>query len=127
MAQAGLHVPAEPDSSVPVFKSVFADIGDEQSIAASLSTFGWHITNVASMDRDLRLPALVLLDEIGAGTDPIEGGALGVAIVDHFRTRGALVLGTTHYDALKTYAQTTPACSARRLRSTRWALRRPTS
>ena len=114
MAQAGLHVPAEPDSSVPVFKSIFADIGDEQSIAASLSTFGWHITNVASMDRDLRLPALVLLDEIGAGTDPIEGGALGVAIVDHFRTRGAVVLGTTHYDALKTYAQTTPGvqCAA---------------
>ncbi len=108
MAQAGLHVPAEPGSSVPVFRSVFADIGDEQSIAASLSTFGWHITNVASMDRDLRLPALVLLDEIGAGTDPVEGGALGVAIVDHFRRRGALVLGTTHYDALKTYAQTTP-------------------
>lgn len=107
MAQAGLHVPAEPGSSVPVFRSIFADIGDEQSIAASLSTFGWHITNIASMDRDLRLPALVLLDEIGAGTDPVEGGALGVAIVEHFRQRGALVLGTTHYDALKTYAQTT--------------------
>jgi DNA mismatch repair protein MutS2 len=107
MAQAGLHVPAEAGSSVPVFRSVFADIGDEQSIAASLSTFGWHITNIASMDRDLRLPALVLLDEIGAGTDPVEGGALGVAIVDHFRSRGALVVGTTHYDALKTYAQTT--------------------
>ncbi len=107
MAQAGLHIPAEPGSIVPVFRCVFADIGDEQSIAASLSTFGWHITNIASMDRQLRLPALVLLDEIGAGTDPIEGGALGVAIVDHFRTRGALVLGTTHYDALKTYAQTT--------------------
>ncbi len=114
MAQAGLHVPAEPGSSVPVFRSVFADIGDEQSIAASLSTFGWHITNIAAMDRDLDLPALVLLDEIGAGTDPIEGGALGVAIVDHFRTRGALVVGTTHYDALKTYAQTTPGvmCAA---------------
>ena len=108
MAQAGLHIPAEPGSKVPVFKSVFADIGDEQSIAASLSTFGWHITNIASMDRDLALPALVLLDEIGAGTDPLEGGALGVAIVDHFRTRGALVVGTTHYDALKTYASTTP-------------------
>jgi DNA mismatch repair protein MutS2 len=108
MAQAGLHIPAEPGSKVPVFKSVFADIGDEQSIAASLSTFGWHITNVASMDRDLELPALVLLDEIGAGTDPLEGGALGVAIVDRFRTRGALVVGTTHYDALKTYAATTP-------------------
>jgi DNA mismatch repair protein MutS2 len=114
MAQAGLHVPAEPGSSVPVFRAVFADIGDEQSIAASLSTFGWHITNIAAMDRALRLPALVLLDEIGAGTDPVEGGALGVAVVDHFRARGALVIGTTHYDALKTYAQTTPGvqCAA---------------
>ena len=107
MAQAGLHVPAEPGSSVPVFRSVFADIGDQQSIAASLSTFGWHVTNIASMDRDLALPALVLLDEVGAGTDPVEGGALGVAVVDHFRMRGALVVGTTHYDALKSYAQTT--------------------
>ena len=108
MAQAGLHIPAEPGSSVPVFRAVFADIGDEQSIASSLSTFGWHITNIASMDRDLQLPALVLLDEIGAGTDPLEGGALGAAIVDHFRRRGALVVGTTHYDALKAYAATTP-------------------
>ncbi|HEX6209718.1 MAG TPA: Smr/MutS family protein [Methylomirabilota bacterium] len=107
MAQAGLQIPAEPGSAVPVFRSVFADIGDEQSIAASLSTFGWHITNIASMDRELELPALVLLDEVGAGTDPVEGGALGVAIVDHFRRRGALVVGTTHYDALKTYASTT--------------------
>ena len=107
MAQAGLHVPAEPGSSLPIFQSIFADIGDQQSIASSLSTFGWHIRNVASMDRDLRLPALVLLDEIGAGTDPLEGGALGVAIVDRFRTRGAIVVGTTHYDALKTYAATT--------------------
>ena len=107
MAQAGLHIPAEPGSCVPVFRSVFADIGDEQSIASSLSTFGWHITNIASMDRDLQLPALVLLDEIGAGTDPLEGGALGAAIVDHFRRRGALVVGTTHYDALKAYAATT--------------------
>ncbi len=114
MAQAGLHIPADPGSSLPVFKSVFADIGDQQSIAASLSTFGWHVTNIAAMDHDLRLPALVLLDEIGAGTDPIEGGALGVAVVDHFRVRGALVVGTTHYDALKTYAQTTPGvqCAA---------------
>jgi DNA mismatch repair protein MutS2 len=112
MAQSGLHVPAETGSVVPVFGSIFADIGDEQSIAASLSTFGWHITNIASMDRDLALPALVLLDEIGAGTDPMEGGALGVAIVDHFRTRGALVIGTTHYDALKTYASTTPGVAS---------------
>jgi DNA mismatch repair protein MutS2 len=112
MAQAGLHVPAEIGSAVPVFRSIFADIGDEQSIAASLSTFGWHITNIASMDRDLALPALVLLDEIGAGTDPLEGGALGVAIVDYFRTRGALVIGTTHYDALKTYASSTPGVAS---------------
>ncbi len=114
MAQAGLHIPADPGSTLPIFRSVFADIGDEQSIAASLSTFSWHITNIASMDRDLQRPALVLLDEIGAGTDPTEGGALGIAIVEHFRKRGALVIGTTHYDALKTYASTTPgvACAA---------------
>jgi DNA mismatch repair protein MutS2 len=107
MAQAGLHIPAASGSRVPVFRSVFADIGDEQSISASLSTFSSHMTNIASMDRSLALPALVLLDEIGAGTDPIEGGALGVAIVENFRARGALVISTSHYDALKTYASTT--------------------
>jgi DNA mismatch repair protein MutS2 len=114
MAQAGLHIPAEPGSTLPVFRSIFADIGDEQSISASLSTFSWHITNLAGMDRQLQRPALVLLDEIGAGTDPTEGGALGIAIVEHFRARGALVIGTTHYDALKTYASTTPGvmCAA---------------
>jgi DNA mismatch repair protein MutS2 len=107
MAQAGLHVPAEPGSRVPVFQSVFADIGDEQSISQSLSTFSAHITNVVSMDRDLELPALVLLDEVGAGTDPVEGGALGTAVIDHFRSRGAHLIATTHYDSLKTYASTT--------------------
>jgi len=107
MAQAGLHVPADPGSRVPVFKSIFADIGDEQSISASLSTFSAHITNVVSMDRHLSLPALVLLDEVGAGTDPIEGGALGTAVIDHFRQRGAHLVATTHYDALKSYAATT--------------------
>ena len=114
MAQAGLHIPAEPGSTLPVFRSIFADIGDEQSISASLSTFSWHISNLAGMDRQLQRPALVLLDEIGAGTDPTEGGALGIAIVEHFRARGALVIGTTHYDALKTYASTTPGvmCAA---------------
>ena len=111
MAQAGLFVPAA-DARLPVFRSIFADIGDEQSIAANLSTFSWHITNIASMDRSLALPALVLLDELGAGTDPLEGGALGVAIIEHFRTRGALVISTTHYDALKTYAATTPGVTA---------------
>jgi DNA mismatch repair protein MutS2 len=111
MAQAGLFVPAA-DARLPVFRSIFADIGDEQSIAASLSTFSWHITNIAGMDRSLVLPALVLLDELGAGTDPLEGGALGVAIIDYFRARGAMVVSTTHYDALKTYAATTPGVTA---------------
>src|SRR5438552_6772926 len=107
MAQAGLRIPAADGSRLPVFRSLFADIGDEQSIEASLSTFSAHITNIASMDRELATPALVLLDEVGSGTDPVEGGALGVAIVDHFRRRGATVIATSHYDALKTYASTT--------------------
>ena len=107
MAQAGLHIPAEQSSRVPVFRCVFADIGDEQSISASLSTFSAHIANVVSMDRNLTLPALVLLDEVGAGTDPVEGGALGIAVIDHFRKRGAHLIATTHYDALKSYASTT--------------------
>ncbi|MGE0445859.1 MAG: endonuclease MutS2, partial [Vicinamibacterales bacterium] len=107
MAQAGLHVPADKGSRLPIFRAVFADIGDEQSIAASLSTFSAHITNLVSMDRGLALPALVLLDEIGAGTDPVEGGALGIAVIDHFRRRGAHLIATTHYDSLKSYASTT--------------------
>jgi len=107
MAQAGLRIPAADGSRLPIFRSVFADIGDEQSIDASLSTFSGHIANIASMDKTLAVPALVLLDEVGSGTDPIEGGALGVAIVDHFRRRGATVVATSHYDALKTYASTT--------------------
>ena len=114
MAQAGLHIPAAPGSRVPVFRSVFADIGDEQSIAANLSTFSGHVTNVIDMDRRLSLPALILLDEVGAGTDPVEGGALGRAIVEHFRQRGAHVVATTHDDVLKAYGATTEgvACAA---------------
>jgi DNA mismatch repair protein MutS2 len=114
MAQAGLRIPVAGGSRLPVFRSVFADIGDEQSIEASLSTFSAHVTNIASMDRSLQTPALVLLDEVGSGTDPVEGGALGVAIVDHLRSRGATVIATSHYDALKTYASTTAgvACAA---------------
>ena len=101
MAQSGLHIPADVGSRIPVFRSLFADIGDEQSISASLSTFSAHITNIVSMDRSLTLPALVLVDEIGAGTDPVEGGALGIAVIDHFRKRGAHLIATTHYDSLK--------------------------
>ena len=107
MAQAGLLIPAADGSQVPVFRSVFADIGDEQSIAESLSTFSGHVANVVAMDRELALPAIVLLDEAGAGTDPVEGGALAMAIIDHFRQRGAMVVATTHYDSLKSYASTT--------------------
>jgi DNA mismatch repair protein MutS2 len=107
MAQAGLFVPAEAGSRLPVFRSVFADIGDEQSIAANLSTFSWHITSIVAMEQALKLPALVLLDEVGNGTDPVEGGALGVAIIDHFRKRGAVVVATTHYETIKSYATST--------------------
>jgi DNA mismatch repair protein MutS2 len=102
MAQAGLFVPAAV-ARLPVFRSIFADIGDEQSISASLSTFSAHITNIVAMDRDLAAPALVLLDEVGTGTDPNEGGALATAIVNHFRQRGALVIATTHFDAVKSW------------------------
>ena len=107
MAQAGLLIPCADGSQIPVYKSVFADIGDEQSIAESLSTFSGHIANIVAMDRALALPALVLLDEAGAGTDPVEGGALAMAMIEHFRQRGAAVIATTHYDALKSFASTT--------------------
>ncbi|MCY4506321.1 MAG: Smr/MutS family protein [Acidobacteria bacterium] len=107
MAQAGLHVPAAEGSVLPVFRSVFADIGDEQSIAANLSTFSGHLSNIVAMDRRLALPGLILLDEVGAGTDPVEGGALGCAVVEHFRARGAHVIATSHDDVLKSYGATT--------------------
>ena len=107
MAQSGLLIPAADGSQVPIFRSVFADIGDEQSIAENLSTFSAHIANIVQTDTALALPALVLLDEAGGGTDPNEGGALATAIIDHFRRRGAAVVATTHFDALKTYASTT--------------------
>ena len=107
MAQTGLLIPTDSDANVPVFQSIFADIGDDQSIENNLSTYSGHITNIVTMDRQLELPALVLLDEIGTGTDPAEGGALGAALIDHFRQRGALVIGTTHDSTMKSYAETT--------------------
>jgi DNA mismatch repair protein MutS2 len=109
MAQCGLHVPAAPDSRLPVFRSLYADIGDDQSIAESLSTFSAHLAAIVEMTKDLYAPALVLLDEVGAGTDPTEGGGLGVAIVDYFRVQGAMVVATTHHGLMKAYAQATPA------------------
>ncbi|HJS72829.1 MAG TPA: endonuclease MutS2 [Vicinamibacteria bacterium] len=106
MTQAGLHVPARSSSVFPIFRSVFADIGDDQSIGSSLSTFSSHLAKVVSMERELELPALVILDEVGTGTDPAEGGALGTALVEHFLERGALVLASTHHGLLKAYALT---------------------
>lgn len=106
MAQAGLHVPAI-DADLPIFNQVLADIGDHQSIAANLSTFTAHIQNIREISDELEPPALVLLDEIGTGTDPEEGSALGVGMVDYFRKCGAHVIVTTHYSGLKMYATNT--------------------
>ncbi|REJ77822.1 MAG: endonuclease MutS2 [Acidobacteria bacterium] len=103
MGVSGLPVPAE-SASVPFYASIAADIGDRQSIAANLSTFSSHISNIAEMIDDAEMPALVLLDEVGTGTDPEEGSALGVAIVDHFRNKGSHVIASTHYKGLKIYA-----------------------
>jgi DNA mismatch repair protein MutS2 len=112
MAQAGLFIPADDDSALTPFATIFADIGDDQSISASLSTFSARIAHIVEMERAMVAPALVLLDEVGSGTDPVEGGALGTAVIDHFRRRGALVVATTHDDVLKSYAATTDGVAA---------------
>ena len=103
MAQLGFHVPAR-EAVLPVFGQVFADIGDQQSIAANLSTFTAHMRNIAEMADELRPPALILLDEVGAGTDPDEGAALAIAVIDAFRRTGAVTLASTHYPRLKIWA-----------------------
>jgi DNA mismatch repair protein MutS2 len=109
MHQAGLHVPAEAGSRLPVFRDVFADIGDEQSIAQSLSTFSGHLRSITRIVEHAGPGTLVLLDELGAGTDPTEGSALAQALLDHFIRSGALVAATTHYAEIKVYAHETPA------------------
>lgn len=104
MALSGLHIPAR-EARVPMYASVLADIGDRQSLAANLSTFTSHVSNIRRMVELCVRPALVLFDEVGTGTDPEEGSALGVAVVDHFRREcGAHVIATTHYSGLKMYA-----------------------
>jgi DNA mismatch repair protein MutS2 len=107
MHQAGLHVPADGGSRLPVLHDVFADIGDEQSIAQSLSTFSGHLRSITRIVESAGPGTLVLLDELGAGTDPTEGSALAQALLDHFIRTGALVAATTHYAELKAYAHTT--------------------
>ncbi len=108
MAISGLPVPATA-AKIPFYRSILADIGDHQSLSANLSTFSSHMSNIASMIRECVPQSLVLLDEAGTGTDPEEGSALGVAIVDHFRRKGAHLIASTHYRGLKMYAANDPS------------------
>ncbi len=114
MAQCGLHIPAAQGSEVSIFKKIFCDIGDEQSIEQNLSTFSSHMKHIVKILREADSESLVLLDELGAGTDPTEGAALGMSVLNFLGKEKSRVIATTHHDSLKTYAYLTKgACNAR--------------
>ena len=114
MAQSGLHIPANAESELPLCRKIFVDMGDEQSLQQNLSTFSAHLKNIHAMTAQVSEDSLVLLDELGAGTDPSEGGPLGTAILDFFHASQALTLVTTHHSAIKAFAMATPGivCAA---------------
>jgi DNA mismatch repair protein MutS2 len=114
MAQSGLHIPAHAESELPLRRTIFVDMGDEQSLQQNLSTFSAHLKNLHAMTTQVSGDSMVLLDELGAGTDPSEGGPLGTAILEHFHASEALTLVTTHHSTIKAFAMATPGivCAA---------------